>query len=636
MISKKQLRSLFLLALALGTVYQLWIFFQGYQGDITRIWKSAGQHALWRSANFTINQEAADYIAFVHEHVPPEAQIVLPASDSTPSPLYRTPLMQFYLFPREVLNCIRGDDGCLSNFSRTDAYILILDPGTFPGDLTEDNSRLLMHSNALGIYLPAVAEPGAGTALPVFQSFAAMALQAVAPVLSLLLLTSFGTLALTNILGNMQILARGAIGYGSALGLYSVLVYLLSLLGLSFGNATLIGYILAGLLCLAIYWFTRPLPSVPAPQFSIDIWHILFVALSGLLMLTAVGKGFFFGDEMVLWGPKGYGIAEAGLSAGVSNWGTSTIDYPLHNFILIGTFKQWFGELLPASKMMFPLYLLSLMFLGYEFLRQRIPKHSAGLSVLAVATAPVVIRHAETSYANLPNSFSFVAATIIGMAAFDKENNFNKKLASSILASFLFTFAMWTRPEGIALSALGLLFVLLMGWWQWDMGHRKQLALALLAPFGLFTGLWLGTSNLIYAGDLRAGATLSEMFNQMLTGDLHLYELATTISFFFTDAFYSFKDWGILGFGITLLLLAVLITQRSAFKMNLLIANGLITTAAVIGLLYITSYNVTGACDLSCYLTGGMHRFIMPAMTALWLGLCVTLLSDTSTVQNPS
>ena len=324
---------------------------------------------------------------------------------------------------------------------------------------------------------------------------------------------------------------------------------------------------------------------------------------------------------MVLWGPKGYGIAEAGISAGVSDWGTSTINYPLHVLILIATFKQWFGELLPASKMIFPLYFLSFLLLSYDFLRQRIARHIAGLSVLALASTPIFITHAEISYANLPFTFYYVAATLLGMSTL-KERPLLANLARALLASFLFALGMWTRPEGIALSSLGMLVVMLTGWFQWNTADRKPLVLALFTPFVAVVVLWMTTSNRIYTQSLRAGSTFTEMLGQVLTGDLHMYELGITIRFFFTDAFYSYMDWGLLGLGISLLTLSLLVGKEYGLAKDMLILNGVMAGVGVVGIFYFASFNALGACDLSCYLTGGMHRFIMPGMAALWLGLC--------------
>jgi hypothetical protein len=64
-----------------------------------------GQSGQWRSAYFFQGGQFADFIKFIHLNTPENARVVLPPRDSGPSALSTTPLMQFFLAPRQVINC---------------------------------------------------------------------------------------------------------------------------------------------------------------------------------------------------------------------------------------------------------------------------------------------------------------------------------------------------------------------------------------------------------------------------------------------------------------------------------------------------------------------------------------------------
>jgi len=92
--------------------------------DLLAIRGAMGQHGLWRSGNFFQNQCFADYVNFLNEFIAEDARVVLPPLDSGPRILGVTPYMQFFLAPREVINC--PDQECLDKLSEKQMRIIAL------------------------------------------------------------------------------------------------------------------------------------------------------------------------------------------------------------------------------------------------------------------------------------------------------------------------------------------------------------------------------------------------------------------------------------------------------------------------------------------------------------------------------
>ena len=110
------------------------------------------------------------------------------------------------------------------------------------------------------------------------------------------------------------------------------------------------------------------------------------------MVFIAIGSGFHQTDSLVLWGPKAFGIISEGLG-GVVTRGTNATTYPLHIPILLAMLMDAFGNSLPIAKVVFPLFYLSTLLIGYEFSKSRIERVYAGLSMAIFATLPVVAGH---------------------------------------------------------------------------------------------------------------------------------------------------------------------------------------------------------------------------------------------------
>ncbi|GAG12673.1 unnamed protein product, partial [marine sediment metagenome] len=128
MFSAKHRYKLVTLLLAVGVLFQAGYLLRNASLDLERIARSIGQTALWRGAKFNQGQRFANYVQFLHQNVPEDGRVVLPPAGVGPRALGFTPFMQFFLAPREVINC--SDFDCLRDLSREDTYILVV--GEFP------------------------------------------------------------------------------------------------------------------------------------------------------------------------------------------------------------------------------------------------------------------------------------------------------------------------------------------------------------------------------------------------------------------------------------------------------------------------------------------------------------------------
>src|SRR3970040_1596483 len=79
-----------------------------------KVWEVRHLSAVDRSAEIAFGSEFARYIRFLREAVPEDARVLVPPFDWEPV-FGNIGLMQYFLFPREVVNCPNGADlsGCV-------------------------------------------------------------------------------------------------------------------------------------------------------------------------------------------------------------------------------------------------------------------------------------------------------------------------------------------------------------------------------------------------------------------------------------------------------------------------------------------------------------------------------------------
>jgi hypothetical protein len=620
---------LFLLLLIGGVLYQGYNLLPGIRQELLEVRGAIGQSGLWRSAYFFREEQFANFIKFIHLNTPENARIVLPPRNSSPAVLSTTPLMQFFLAPREVINC--PDLACYTDLSLQNTYFLFVDPSQI-ASMGFGQQQLRMFNRDWGVILPENAQPGSYDSMPVFTSLAEITQIAFLPVLWLVILTSIGVLIIQRLAPGMTFLAKAGLGYGLSLGCFTLLVSMASMLGLALDRSLLIG--ITGILLLvslAIFFLGRKpgeislrAPLVTLRMFRLDIWPVVFILLGGAAALISLGKGYHTTDAMMLWGAKGYGIASDSTILSVTSWGTNTVPYPLHIPVLIANFRELTSagglsaEVLPASKLVFSGYYLGLILVAYSTLIQiGVKRLIAGLGVLLLATVPLIFRHATIGYANLPLSYYLVAAISLLAISFEtRESLESEKLA--FLSGLLFVLAAWTRPESLIFSWVCIGVVLCLVYLRkWEpFSWRKTLLL--IAPLGIYGLFWWLVKNLVYASLEGRPNLTSEALAQAIKGNFHLNEILYIIQNLFIRLA-SLSDWGVMGFGLILLLGAALFFPKPQRRAStILLVSGLLYTVFITGMYYLTSFD--NKHDLSWWVSTGLERMLFPAIILLWLG----------------
>jgi hypothetical protein len=598
--------------------------------DLNAVRLTLGMPALWRSAYFSQGEKFAGYVAFLNENIPIEGRVVLPPSSYGPKLVGNTPSMQFFLSPRQVINCL--DLECAANLSVENTYLLVVDD--FPGDVvTQRFGRQLMFDERWGLLQPPGTELAGLPAQRGFSSLVGILVAAFWPVLWLGVLSLSGSFLVSSLIpSGASIPTAMRLGLGYSLGL-SALTAGLAFTWL-FGAPLVMSIVLwvTGLLVassLALAWLRRAKPAsrlTPGPRplkpELLDPWLALFCLLAGLAAIISAGKGYFSTDEILLWGAKGYGLAATSSLARIQDWGTNTVVYPLHIPLLIAAFKVLFGDTLPAAKLAFSGYYLALLLTVYSFLVWKgLRRRNAGLATLLLATVPLVFRHATIAYANLPLSSYLVSALLILSVAAESPNGIKGTQAALtpsslfLLSGIFFAAAAWTRPEGLWMAVLVLLA--LLAYYQRRLPKPKG-ALLILVPLVLYTIFWMVLKAAVYTQPARQADLVGNAIAHTLAGDLPLDEIVYILRSLVAGLL-DLRTWGILGFVLLLLVLSPFHkgNPRRPGAQPLVVA-GLVYLVAVIGIYILTIYDTVH--DISWWVSTGMERMLLPAMLLLWLG----------------
>ncbi len=625
MLSANQKYRIFLTLLTGAVLVQSVLVLRQAGSDLLAIRGGMGQHGLWRSANFFQSQRFADYVNFLNEHIPTNARVVLPSLESGPRILGVTPYMQFFLAPREVINC--PDEACLDNLSMANTYVVFTE-SEVAERLAANPDQVWMFDESWGVVAPLGVTRQVLDPVPGFDSLVEILLAGLWPTLGLLLVSLAGALVVMRLVPpGWSALVRLALGYGLALGLITLVTAVASLAGLPLGRETVLWVSLVFVIvALAFYFVDRrygqsefELAIEDAPQrLRLDLWGVIFLVLGGLAFLISAGKGYHSTDAIALWGAKGYGIAATGTIKQVTAWGTNTVPYPLNVPILIAGLKVLFADILPASKLVFSGYYLGLLFILYHgLLWLGLRRAMAGLATLLVGTAPLVFRHGTIGYANLAMSFYLVAGLFLAGQALDSPGA-RRSNRMALLGGVFFAFAAWTRPEGLALS--GLVLALIAGVTyirrRGSFPTRQLVYAALpLLVYGLFW--WLVKEQVYPTGVAKTGLG-GVALREMLSGNLHLHQAAYILRTFVGHLF-ELQTWG--SFGLVLvfvLLLSMVLIWRRRVSTGIILWSGVLITLAILGIYYLASYDRVH--DISWWVNTGLDRMLLPGLMLLWIG----------------
>jgi len=337
----------------------------------------------------------------------------------------------------------------------------------------------------------------------------------------------------------------------------------------------------------------------------------IFMVLALISGILAVGRSYSTWDAIAIWGIKGYAIAHQGSIFAAEGWGSHGLSYPLNIPLQISLFSVWGSDALPASKLIFPAYYFSLLLGVYAFHKEHLGKLYAFMGALVVGTLPIVFMHATMGYANLP----FAIYIAFGVLALYQAYRGGPKRYGQ-LGGILLGLAVWTRPEGLVMTAmiwaafLTTILVLRPDLTPRDLVLSIVLFLVVILPWQLFLKDH-GANPLIQQAPRTALAAIGR-------ADLHL-EAFYWIFRFLVGQLIDLRVWGLilpLGF----LVLAAnyrrikQITLRNTAPLTVMfIAVGL----SMVGYYYLVSF----VGDLKFWLGSGVNRMFLPAgiMGAIWV-----------------
>ncbi len=147
---KHFLRIAFGMLLAAGLAYQAFGAGQYLTGRLTRkVLGNRSLDAVVRSADVSYGGEFAGYIAFLRSTIPERARVLIPAHQGQRYDLNDLYLMQYFLFPRDVLVCPAECSRLIA-----DPAVFIIMQDDFPAlDLVPPSKPLVLFSPGLGLYV---------------------------------------------------------------------------------------------------------------------------------------------------------------------------------------------------------------------------------------------------------------------------------------------------------------------------------------------------------------------------------------------------------------------------------------------------------------------------------------------------
>jgi len=592
--------------------------------DLLRIPSVIGQHALWRSAAFFQGQRFADYILFLNERIPQRARVILPPTqDSENKMLGTTPTMQFYLAPRQVVNC--PDLDCLGSISPENTYLVVTDPSQL--EFTNNFNQVQKFDQKWGLASSRNTSSSSSTPLPAFNSYQDITGSALLPLAWLMILTCTGLLLVSYLLPDLPLFARAALGYGVSTTGLTVLIGLAMLVGVQLGTNLILGIsALLIIIAVIIRLSLRHKPTVMArtsirskANLPDTLWLAALTLLGLLAVSISIGESYHTTDAILLWGAKGYGLASTGVLKSVVNWGTNTVPYPLHIPLLIASMKTLFMERLPASKLVYPGYYLGLLMLVYQALLQaKLRRVFARIMILLVATSPLVFRHATIGYANLALSFYLVAGVVLLQRALNDEEESGSNNTLLLMSGFYFAAAAWSRPEGLPLSWAGIVLALSMKLPGQPSAKSLKKLVFLIVPMLLYTLFWYWLNSQVYVPTGITNDLVGNGLSQVLSGNLHPSGAGYLARSLITRLI-NVKTWGLLGILVLVSLpFSLFKSIRAGRAGSLTFYLGLLWIGMISGMYFLASYDPRH--DISWWVSTGLDRMLLPGILLSLLG----------------
>lgn len=432
-----------------------------------------------------------------------------------------------------------------------------------------------------------------------------------------------GFLAIRVILRTADRLTFLSLGLGIGGGILSFSLFLLSWAGLPLIPLTvLLSFIMLviGLLMLHKRLSVKDSRSATGGISGIDedsqklLTKVLLIPISLLVLVSfvlAIGLSYFTWDAIATWAVEGYGIALRGSIFGGAEFGNAGLLYPMNIQLKISVFRILDGDLLPGSKLLFPLYFFSLLLGCYQFLTHRgVNSTLASMAILLLASTPIVFTHAYIGYTNLAFSYYVIMGTFWCIRGVD-----NSGSRETFLGGLLLALALWTRPEGLAICfainiAIGLTKI--------TRPKCRIKAVPLLLPQLGIAVPWLVFRTMNYIGQVMPFTLIRLAFMGILEGKVY-WEAFGTIIRFIGGQVLRFRDWGFLPLVCIFLVLGRIrlrnIRQDTGklILIYVVIATGLV----IIGAHYMAAYSPAGLDFVYEWLSLNFTRVSMPPLIFL-------------------
>lgn len=435
----------------------------------------------------------------------------------------------------------------------------------------------------------------------------------------LLLLSATGALIARTLLRDADWRRPVMLSFPLGAGVFSLTLFLISWSGVPIRPISIYGVLL--LLLTATFLMARrmsktqperqrvPCDTSSQAIISRTLPYMISVGFVILSMALSVGRAYSTWDAAAIWSVKGYGLAREGTIFAGETWGAHGLSYPLNIPLLIAAFDVLGGDLLPGSKLIFPLFYGSIL-LGCIGLWRKfgVPDRIVTLGTLLVASTPLIFEHSTRGYANLPFSAYLLLACGLTIEAIVEDDS---RLLT--MGGLLFGLAAWTRPEGTLLVPLLMLTLILTSWIS---QRRMHHLIHWLLPAGLIISVWiLFSSQHASSGQFSAGIQLS--IQALIQGEFPWQVLPKILRAFVKHAL-TLDGWGML---FSTSFLALLFNVRNSHPINNPVGFSLLgVTAAAFAAMMLFFVIVPFVGNLDMWIETGMDRMFMPVglLTAAW------------------
>jgi hypothetical protein len=409
----------------------------------------------------------------------------------------------------------------------------------------------------------------------------------------------------------------GYLAFPLGCGFFSLVLFLISWAGVPITSTTVLALGLTLVTMAAIV--VRAIKSIleynrsthrAETQYREKAIFFLLVVLVAISALLAVARSYSTWDAIAIWSIKGYGIAREGTIFAGADWGAHGLYYPQNIPLLIASFRLLGGDILPGSKLLFPLFYASLIMGSFSFWRHlNISSHVAGLGALFMASLPVVFEHSTIGYANLP------FATYIALGCYLCIRGISVQAPRMLATSgFLFGLACWTRPEGIFLIPILVISLLV----AFKLSHLKTIRLAYsLTPILVIGGIWFAFLSQ-HSGPGQLSSGFKHLLQSIFQGQFP-WEVLPTILRTLMRHTITLNTWGFL-FPVAAFL--VLLNYKKLHPTRYPQIFALLAPVIVTGVAMVLFY-VLGSFDgdLEYMMDTGMDRMFLPfiILCAAWM-----------------